>query len=44
MPSKYTASDYLFQFITITVGVLIALSINGLVEWNERYAEVIAGR
>lgn len=33
-PAKYTFVDYLFQFITITVGVLIALLINGLVEWN----------
>jgi hypothetical protein len=32
--AKYAASDYLFQFITITAGVLIALLINGLVEWN----------
>jgi hypothetical protein len=31
---KYVFSDYLFQFITITAGVLIALLINGLVEWN----------
>ena len=31
---KYTLVDYLFQFITITAGVLIALLINGLVEWN----------
>lgn len=34
VPSKYTASDYFFQFVTVTVGVLIALLINGLVEWN----------
>jgi hypothetical protein len=33
-PAKYTFIDYLFQFITITAGVLIALLINGLVEWN----------
>ena len=31
---KYSFADYLFQFITITAGVLIALLINGLVEWN----------
>ena len=31
---KYTLVDYVFQFITITAGVLIALLINGLVEWN----------
>ena len=33
-PAKYTFVDYVFQFITITAGVLIALLINGLVEWN----------
>lgn len=33
--AKYAASDYLFQFITITGGVLIALLINGLVGWND---------
>ena len=32
---KYTSVDYAFQFITITAGVLIALLINGLVEWND---------
>lgn len=31
---KYSFADYLFQFITVTAGVLIALLINGLVEWN----------
>ena len=31
---KYALTDYTFQFITITAGVLIALLINGLVEWN----------
>ena len=31
---KYSFVDYVFQFITITAGVLIALLINGLVEWN----------
>lgn len=31
---KYTAVDYVFQFITITAGVLIALLIGALVEWN----------
>jgi hypothetical protein len=30
--AKYTASDYIFQFVTITAGVLIALLVNGLVE------------
>jgi hypothetical protein len=32
---KYDLSDYLFQFIVITAGVLIALLLNGLVEWND---------
>lgn len=41
MPNKYTSSDYFFQFVTITVGVLIALLINGLVEWN-RDRELVA--
>lgn len=31
---KYALVDYVFQFITVTAGVLIALLINGLVEWN----------
>jgi hypothetical protein len=35
MTSKYSAADYTFQFITVTAGVLIALLINGLVEWND---------
>ena len=30
--AKYTASDYTFQFVTVTAGVLIALLVNGLVE------------
>jgi hypothetical protein len=34
MASKYNLGDYTFQFVTITIGVLIALLINGLVEWN----------
>ena len=34
MASKYSAADYTFQFVTVTVGVLIALLINGMVEWN----------
>jgi hypothetical protein len=33
--AKYTAVDYVFSFITITAGVLIALLINGLVQWND---------
>lgn len=34
MANKYTAQDYAFQFITVTAGVLIALLIDGLVDWN----------
>jgi len=31
---KFTYADYGFQFITVTAGVLIALFIDGLVDWN----------
>jgi hypothetical protein len=31
---KYTTVDYVFSFITITAGVLIALLIQSFVEWN----------
>lgn len=41
VPLKYTLVDYLFQFIIITAGVLIALLANGLVEWN-RNRELVA--
>jgi hypothetical protein len=41
---KYTAIDYVFQFITITAGVLIALLINGLVQWNADRALVAQAR
>lgn len=34
MANKYSFQDYAFQFVTITAGVLIALLVNGLVEWN----------
>jgi hypothetical protein len=34
MAAKYTVPDYAFQFITVTAGVLIALLIDGLVDWN----------
>ena len=33
---KYTAVDYAFQFVTVTGGVLIALLIDGLVEFNAK--------
>jgi len=41
---KYTFVDYAFQFITITAGVLIALLINGLVEWNNNRELVVEAR
>ena len=41
---KYEAVDYVFQFITITAGVLIALLINGLVEWNSNRELVAEAR
>lgn len=41
---KYTLVDYVFQFITITAGVLIALLLNGLVEWNHNRALVADAR
>jgi hypothetical protein len=44
VPNKYTASDYFFSFVTITAGVLIALLINGLVEWNSNRALVAQAR
>jgi len=34
MAAKYSAPDYAFQFITVTAGVLIALMIDGLVDWK----------
>ena len=37
---KYDLADYLFQFIVITAGVLIALLLNSLVEWNNNRALV----
>jgi hypothetical protein len=40
--NKYSAQDYTFQFITVTAGVLIALLINGMVEWNHDRALVAA--
>ena len=41
---KYDLADYLFQFITITAGVLIALLLNGLVEWNNNRSLVEQAR
>lgn len=41
---KYTLVDYAFQFVTITAGVLIALLINGLVEWNHNRELVAQAR
>ena len=34
MLSKYGVADYVFQFITVTAGVLIALLIDGLADWK----------
>ena len=34
MAAKYSTPDYAFQFITVTAGVLIALFIDGLVDWK----------
>ena len=39
---KYSAVDYGFQFITVTAGVLIALLIDGLVDWNHNRELVAA--
>jgi hypothetical protein len=44
MKSKYTLADYAFQFITVTVGMFIALFINGLVEWNQNRELVAEAR
>jgi hypothetical protein len=41
---KYDLGDYLFQFIVITAGVLIALLLNGLVEWNNNRELVAQAR
>ena len=42
--AKYTASDYLFQFITVTAGVLIALLVNGFVELRDTRVLVAQAR
>ena len=39
---KYTFVDYAFQLITVTAGVLIALLIDGLVDWNNNRELVAA--
>src|SRR5436190_5677006 len=44
MANKYTAHDYAFQFITVTAGVLIALLIDGLVDWNHNRELVATAR
>jgi hypothetical protein len=44
MASKYSAADYTFQFITVTVGMFIALLINGMVEWNDNRELVAEAR
>jgi hypothetical protein len=42
--AKYTLTDYIFQFVTVTAGVLIALLLNGLVEWNDNRELVAQAR
>ena len=44
MLSKYGAADYVFQFITVTAGVLIALFIDGLAERNNNRELVDSAR
>lgn len=44
LTSKYTAPDYLFQLITVTAGVLIALLIDGLMDWNNNRLLVAEAR
>lgn len=41
MAHKYSASDYVFQFITIMAGVLIAMLANGMVE-RSRERQLVA--
>jgi hypothetical protein len=41
---KYNFADYAFQFITVTAGVLIALLIDGLVDWNNNRVLVAAAQ
>ena len=44
MKGKYALEDYIFQFITVTAGVLIALLINGLDAWNDARELVLKAR
>jgi hypothetical protein len=44
MKGKYALEDYIFQFITVTAGVLIALLINGLDAWNDTRELVLKSR
>jgi len=41
---KYVLADYAFQLITVTAGVLIALFIDGLVDWNHNRELVLDAR
>ena len=41
---KYSFADYAFQFITVTAGVLIALFIDGLADWNAKRELVASAR
>lgn len=44
MANKYSTADYIFQFITVTAGVLIALVINGLDDWQNDRELVVKAR
>ena len=44
MAPKYSPADYLFQFITVTAGVFIALVIDGLTDWNNNRELVAQAR
>ena len=41
---KYSFADYAFQLITVTAGVLIALFIDGLADWNNNRQLVAEAR
>jgi hypothetical protein len=42
--SKYSFKDYLFQLVTITAGVLIALGVDAVVEWRAHQSLVEEAR
>ena len=35
LPTRHTLKEFVFQLVTITAGVLIALAIDGVVEWKQ---------